>query len=304
MHVSVRKGVLKLKKIGWIGLGNMGMPMCQNLITAGYPAVVNDMIKEKVQSVLDMGAEWADTPREVAEKADYIFTMLPNGKILRSVTAGENGISAGITPDKIMIDMSTVSAAESAAVAGLIEEKGSRLLRCPVTGSTGPAAKGLLGLLISGDPEVYEEVEPLLNCLGKNKYWLGEKDEARVMKIALNTMVGNTAQLLAEAVSLAEKAGITVDKCMDVIGGSAVGSLVVQSKINLIKNNAYEPAFNVRMMQKDFDLAMDTAKQYEASLPVTALVRQFYEEATACGKAGEDYAVLVQRQEKNVGIDR
>lgn len=304
MHVSVRKGVLKLKKIGWIGLGNMGMPMCQNLIKAGYPAVVNDMIKEKVQSVLDMGAEWADTPREVAEKADYIFTMLPNGKILRSVTDGENGISAGITPGKIMIDMSTISAAESVAVAELIEEKGSRLLRCPVTGSTGPAAKGLLGLLISGDPEIYDEVEPLLNCLGKNKYWLGEKEEARVMKIALNTMVGNTAQLLAEAVSLAEKAGIAVDKCMDVIGGSAVGSFVVQSKVDLIKNNAYEPAFSVRMMQKDFDLAMDTAKQYEASLPVTALVRQFYEEATACGKAGEDYAVLVQRQEKNVGIDR
>lgn len=293
-----------MKTIGWIGLGNMGKPMCKNLINAGYPAVINDVSKDLVADVLDLGAQWADSPAEVAKKADYIFTMLPNGAILRSVALGDTGVIMGIEAGKIMVDMSTVSAADSTIVAEAIEGKGCGFLRCPVTGSTGPAAKGLLGLLISGDPKVYEEVEPLLDKLGKNKYWMGEKEESRVMKIALNTMVGNTTQLLAEAVSLAEKAGIPVEKCMDVISGSAVGNLVVQSKVDLINTGTYTPAFSVKMMQKDFDLAMDTAKQYEASLPVTAMVRQFYNEAAACGKANEDYAVLVQRQEKNVGIDR
>lgn len=293
-----------MKTVGWIGLGNMGRPMCKNLIKAGYSAVVNDTSKEAAAEILEMGAEWAASPSEVAQKADYIFTMLPNGKILKAVAMGKDGIAEGISSGKIVVDMSTISAAESAEVASAIEEKGCGFLRCPVTGSTVPAAQGTLGLLISGDHKVYEEVEPLLDKLGNKKYWMGEKDEARVMKIALNTMVGNTAQLLAEAVSLAEKAGISVEKCMDVISGSAVGNLVVQSKVNLINTGTYTPAFSVRMMQKDFDLAMDTAKQYEASLPVTSLVRQFYEEASACGKAGEDYAVLVQRQEKNVGIDR
>ena len=146
-----------MKTIGWIGLGNMGKPMCKNLINAGYPAVINDVSKDLVADVLDFGAQWADSPAEVAKKADYIFTMLPNGAILRSVALGDTGVIMGIEAGKIMVDMSTVSAADSTIVAEAIEGKGCGFLRCPVTGSTGPAAKGLLGLLISGDPKVYEE---------------------------------------------------------------------------------------------------------------------------------------------------
>lgn len=293
-----------MKVIGWIGLGNMGMPMCKNLIKAGYPAVVNDTSREKVQEALALGAQWAESPKEAAQKADYIFTMLPNGKILLDVVSGENGIAQGMNNHKVLIDMSTVSAADSALVSEQIEAAGGRFLRCPVTGSTGPAAKGMLGLLISGDKELMKEAEPMLDKLGRNKYWIGEKEEARVMKIALNTMVGNTAQLLAEAVSLGEKAGIPVETCMEVLAGSAIGNLIVQSKVELINSGKYDPAFSVKMMLKDFDLALDTAKQYQASLPVTAVVRQFYEEMEAVGRGGEDYAVLVERLEQHVGIKR
>lgn len=291
-------------KIGWIGLGNMGMPMCKNLIKGGCQAIVRDTKKEKAKEALDLGAVWAESPKEVAQNADFIFTMLPNGKILRDIVMGNDGLIEGMEPGKILVDMSTVSALDSAVVNDKMEEYGCKLLRCPVTGSTGPAAKGLLGLLISGDKEVFEKAEPLLNLLGKNKYWMGNAEESRVMKIALNTMVGNIAQLLAEAVSLAEKAGISVEKCMEVIAGSAVGNLIIDSKVDLINAGKYDPAFTVKMMLKDFDLALDTAKQYEASLPVTSLVRQFYEEAAAVGREMEDYAVLVKRQEENIGIDR
>ena len=291
-----------MKTIGWIGLGNMGRPMCRNLVDAGYPAVINDVSKDRVQELLDLGAEFVQTPREVAERADYIFTMLPNGSIVRAVAAGENGLTEGLLAGKIVIDMSTISAADSAAVNEALN--GCRFLRCPVTGSTGPAAQGKLGLLVSGDREAFAQAEPLLDKLGNKKYWIGEGEEARVMKIALNTMVGNTAQLLAEAVALAEKAGISVEKCMEVIAGSAVGNLIVQSKVDLINTGIYDPSFNVRMMMKDFDLALDSAKQYHTSLPVTSMVRQFYEEAAACGSEKEDYAVLVRRLEKNIGIER
>lgn len=293
-----------MSKIGWIGLGNMGNPMCKNIIKAGHNVTVWNRTKSKAREVLEMGAEWADSPKVIAEKAEYIFIMVSNGAILQKIVLGDEGICNGITEGKIVIDMSTVSPSESEIVNEAIELKKCRFLRSPVTGSVVPAANGTLGLLISGNKDVFKEVEPILDVMGKNKYWLGEKEEARVMKIALNTMVGNTTQLLAEAVTLAEKAGIPVDVCMDVIAGSAVGNLIVQSKVDVINTSKYDPAFSVKMMLKDFDLALDTARLYESSLPITALTRQFYEESVACGRGNEDYAVLVKRQEENVGINR
>ena len=294
----------KIGKIGWIGLGNMGNPMCKNLVKAGYDVVVWNRTKEKAADVLSMGAEWANSPKEVAARADCIFTMVSNGAILQKIAFREDGICEGLSEEKIVIDMSTVAPVESEIVNVEIEKRHGRFLRCPVTGSVVPAAKGRPGLLISGDRDIFQKVEPILNLLGKNKYWLGEKEESRVMKIALNTIVGNTSQLLAEAVVLAEKAGIPIETCMEVIAGSAVGNLIVQSKVEPINKGNYEPAFSVKMMLKDFDLALETAKQYESSLPVTALIRQFYEESLACGRGEEDYAVLVKRMEENVGIHR
>ncbi|MCQ4638282.1 NAD(P)-dependent oxidoreductase [Anaerovorax odorimutans] len=293
-----------MSNIGWIGLGNMGNPMCKNLVKAGHEVTVWNRTKSKAKDVLAMGAAWETSPKAVAQKADYIFIMVSNGAILKKVVLGENGICDGLTEGKIVIDMSTVSPEESLPVNEAVKMKKCRFLRSPVTGSVVPAEKGLLGLLLSGDRTAFEEVEPVLDVLGKNKYWIGAKEEARVMKIALNTMVGNTTQLLAEAVTLAEKAGINVETCMEVISGSAVGNLIVQSKIDAINEGKYEPAFSVKMMLKDFDLALDAAKQYETSLPVTALTRQFYEETVASGRGDEDYAVLVKRLEENVGINR
>lgn len=291
-------------KIGWIGLGNMGNPMCKNLIKAGHDVTVWNRTKSKASDALDMGAKWADTPQAVAEASDYIFTMVSNGRILKDIIFREHGIIKGMKSGKVMTDMSTVSPDESIEVSSAVEAAGGKFLCCPVTGSVIPAAKGTLGLLVSGDKALFEEVKPMLESLGRNMYWMGEKAEARAMKIALNTMVGNTTQLLAEAVTLAEKAGIPVEKCMEVIAGSAVGNLIVDSKVDVINTGRYDAAFSVDMMLKDFDLALDAAKAYKSSLPVTALTRQFYEESSAKGRGSEDYAVLVKRMEENVGIER
>lgn len=293
-----------MHKIGWIGLGNMGNPMCKNLIKAGHDVTVWNRTKSKASDALNMGAKWADTPQAVAEASDYIFTMVSNGRILKDIIFREHGIIKGMKSGKVMTDMSTVSPDESIEVSSAVEAAGGKFLCCPVTGSVIPAAKGTLGLLASGDKALFEEVKPMLESLGRNMYWMGEKAEARAMKIALNTMVGNTTQLLAEAVTLAEKAGISVEKCMEVIAGSAVGNLIVDSKVDVINTGKYDAAFSVDMMLKDFDLALDAAKAYKSSLPVTALTRQFYEESSAKGRGSEDYAVLVKRMEENVGIER
>lgn len=278
--------------------------MCRNLIKAGYDVTVWNRTESKADGVIKLGAKWAASPAEVTSNADYIFTMVSNGKILEKLVLGTGGIIENIAAGKVLIDMSTVSPDESLRVSETVEAAGGRFLSCPVTGSVVPAEKGTLGLLVSGEKSLFEEVKPVLAKLGKNMYWLGEKAEARVMKIALNTMVGNTTQILAEAVVLAEKAGISVEKATEVIAGSAVGNLIVDSKIGIINANKYDVAFSVDMMLKDFDLAMETGKRYKASLPVTALIRQFYEEASASGRGREDYAILVKRLEENVGINR
>lgn len=293
-----------MSKIGWIGLGNMGIPMSRNLLKAGHEVILWNRTKSKADTLLKEGAKWADTPRELAKQADCVFTMIADGPTLHAVIYGDDGVLAGLKKGCVVTDMSTVAPAESLPINADIEAKGGVFLRCPVTGSTIPAEKGTLGILASGDKAAFEKMVPILDAMGKNKYWLGPGEEARVMKIALNTMVGNTTQLLAEAVVLAEKGGIPVEKCMEVIAGSAVGNLVVQSKINPINSNNYIPAFSVKMIMKDLDLAFATAAHYKAALPATAVIRQFYAQAAATGRGDKDYSVLVQLLEESCGVKR
>lgn len=293
-----------MAKIGWIGLGNMGIPMSKNLLKAGHEVYIWNRTKSKADELLKEGMQWANSPKEIAEKAEYIFTMVSDGPTLQAVTIGKDGVVEGLSAGKVVIDMSTVAPAESMPVNDAIEAKGCKFLRCPVTGSTIPAATGNLGILASGDKATYEKLVPILDPMGKTKFYLGGAEEARVMKIALNTMVGNTTQMLAEAMVLAQKGGIPVDAAMDVIEGGALGNLIIKSKVNLVKTGQYNPAFSVKMIMKDFDLAFDAAKQLGAALPMTAMNRQFYAEAAATGRGDKDYAVLVQLLEENCGIKR
>lgn len=293
-----------MAKIGWIGLGNMGVPMSQNLIKAGHEVTVWNRTKAKADDVLAAGAKWADTPKEIAEKCDFIFTMVSDGPTLQSVTLSENGVVAGLSPQKIVIDMSTVSPAESAKVNDAIEAKDCKFLRAPVTGSTVLAVNATLGILASGDKAAYDKTLPLFEAMGKNQFYLGGDEEARVMKLSLNTMIGTSMQMMAEAVVLAEKAGLDVAQVCEVIAGSAVGSPLVGYKTAVITKGEYAPAFSVKLMMKDFDLAFDAAKQYGVAMPVTAVTRQALASAAATGRAEKDFSVLTQVLEGQCGVTR
>lgn len=181
-----------MAKIGWIGLGNMGNPMSQNLVNAGYDVVVWNRTKAKADEVLAAGAAWADSPKEVAEQADIIFTMVSDGPTLHAVALGDNGYVAGLSAGKIAVDMSTVSVEESVKVNEAVEAKGCKLMRAPVTGSTVLAKAATLGILASGDKDTYKKVLPLFEKLGANQFYLGGADEARVLKLAINTMIATT----------------------------------------------------------------------------------------------------------------
>ncbi|NLY70094.1 MAG: NAD(P)-dependent oxidoreductase [Clostridiales bacterium] len=283
-----------MAKVGWIGLGNMGNPMSRNLLKAGHEVTVWNRTKAKAQQVLDAGAKWADSPKEVAEQSDIIFTMVADGPVLQAVTLGDNGVVAGLSAGKIVIDMSTVAPAESLKVNDAIEAKGCKFLRAPVTGSTVLAENATLGILASGDKEAYDKVLPLFEKMGKNQFYLGGGEEARTLKLSLNMMIGVSMQMMAEAVVLSEKAGLDTKQVCEVIAGSAVGSPLVNYKKDVIVEGKYPAAFSVNMMKKDFDLAFEAGKQYGAAMPVTALTRQFLEMCTATGRGEKDFSVLVE----------
>ena len=293
-----------MANVGWIGLGNMGLPMSTNLLKAGNDVVVWNRTKAKAQPILDEGAKWADSPKEVAESCDIIFTMVSDGPTLQAVTLDNNGVVAGLSSGKIVVDMSTVSPAESAKVNAGIEDKDSKFLRAPVTGSTVLAQNGTLGILASGDKATYEKVLPLFEAMGGNQFYLGTGEEARTMKLSLNMMIGVSMQMMAEAVVLAEKAGLDVEQVCDVMAGSAVGSPLVGYKKVPIGTGDYTAAFSVKLMMKDFDLAFDAAKQYGVSMPVTAVTRQALSAADATGRGDKDFSVLTQVLEDQCGYKR
>ena len=293
-----------MAKIGWIGLGNMGAPMSTNLVKAGNEVIVWNRTKSKAQPVLDAGAAWADSPKEIGEKCDIVFTMVADGPTLLKVALGDDGALAGMSDGKILVDMSTVSAEESATVAEAAKAKGVELVRAPVTGSTALAANAGLGILASGDKATYEKVLPYFEKMGKNQFYLGSGEQARIMKLCLNLMIASTMQMEAEAVVLAEKAGIETRQACDIIAGSAAGSPLTGYKAALIAGGEYAPAFSVKLMMKDLDLALAAGKQYGVPLPSTALTRQSLQSAAATGRAEKDFSVLTQCLEEQSGYKR
>lgn len=293
-----------MAKIGWIGLGNMGAPMSTNLVKAGNEVIVWNRTKSKAQPVLDAGAAWADSPKEIGEKCDIVFTMVADGPTLLKVALGDDGALAGMSDGKILVDMSTVSAEESATVAEAAKAKGVELVRAPVTGSTALAANASLGILASGDKATYEKVLPYFEKMGKNQFYLGSGEQARIMKLCLNMMIATTMQMEAEAVVLAEKAGIETKQACDIIAGSAAGSPLTGYKAALIAGGEYAPAFSVKLMMKDLDLALAAGKQYGVPLPSTALTRQSLQSAAATGRGEKDFSVLTQCLEEQSGYKR
>ena len=293
-----------MAKIGWIGLGNMGVPMSTNLLKAGNEVTVWNRTKAKADAVIAEGAVWADSPKAVAEASDFVFTMVSDGAALHAAVIGDEAIEAGLAEGKIVIDMSTVSVAESATANEAIEAKGCKFLRAPVTGSTALAATGTLGILASGDKDSYDKTLPLFETMGGNQFYLGGSEEARVMKLSLNLMIATTMQMEAEAVVMAEKAGLDVQQVCDIIAGSAVGSPLTGYKAKVIGAGNYAPAFPVKLMIKDLKLALEVADQYGVKLESTELTKNRLELADSRGYGDMDFSVLTKLLEEDSDYTR
>jgi 3-hydroxyisobutyrate dehydrogenase-like beta-hydroxyacid dehydrogenase len=293
-----------MAKIAWIGLGNMGNPMSQNLVKGGHELTVWNRTRAKADEVIALGAKWADSPKAAAAGAEFVFTMVADGPTLHAVALGADGLVAGLGAGAIVIDMSTVSVEESAKVNDAIEAAGGKFLRSPVTGSTILAQAGTLGILSSGDKAAYDKTLPLLEIMGGNQFYLGDGEGARVMKLSLNLMIATTMQMEAEAVVLAEKAGLDVVQVCEIIAGSAVGSPLTGYKKHLIGAGNYDPAFSVDLMIKDLKLAEAVGTQYGVPLESTLVTKARLEKASQKGYGNKDFSILTKLLEEDANYTR
>jgi len=290
------------QKIGWIGLGKMGVPMSKNLVKKGYPVTVYNRTKEKTKELAAEGAKVADSPKSLAANVDVIISMISDDPVLEAVSIGKDGAFEGAKSGTIYIDMSTVSPVSSAKVAEVATKKGIKYLRAPVSGSTVLAAGGTLTIFASGPKDAYDKCVDIFGCMGQKVFHVGNGDEARYLKLLLNMMVGITSLMAGEALTFGEKGGMDWGQMIDIFAASVVASPLIGYKAQLLKSRNYAPAFTIEQMAKDFDIALETGRAANVPMPVTALARQFFGAMKAKGKGGLDFFGLVTLLEDLAGI--
>ena len=289
-------------RIGWIGLGKMGMPMSQNLVKAGYGLIGYDVDKACTKRMKEFGAAYADSAQGAAEQCDVIFSMIPDDRALEDVYLGSRGVLQGARQGTVLIDMSTVSPEVSSCVGEQVDKFGLAYLRAPVSGSTDAAKAASLTILVSGPREAYERCKPLFECMGQKIFHVGGKDEARYLKLLINMMVGITSAMTAEALAFGKKGGLEWEQMIDMINSSVVASPLIGFKVQLLKDRQYPPMFTVSQMSKDFDLALSAGRTLDVPMPLTALVRQLYGMMKAQGKGELDYFGLAALLEEMAGL--
>ena len=280
-------------RIGWIGVGKMGSPMVRAVLAAGYPVTVNEPLLENRASALAAGAGLADTVEGVVAESDVVITTVADDAVLHEIVFGPGGLAQHLRPSQVLIDLSTVSPRLSADIAEVLDDRTVGYLRAPVSGSTATAQSGQLTVIVSGPRLAWRRMEPVLACFSAKQFWVGEGDEARYLKLAINVLVGGTSALLGEALAIGQRSGLPLETLMDVICESAVGSPLLKYKRDAILVGDFDPSFSVSQMVKDLELIGEVADAAGLALEVTDNVRRRFEAARRSGLADHDYFVLV-----------
>lgn len=290
--------------IGWIGVGKMGNPMATRLIEAGHKLTICDPVAENRASLIARGATVAATPGELATQCGLIFCTIPNDPALEEIVYGNGGVDGVLSQlgaGSALVEMSTVSPGLSRRLAEDLSRHDIGYLRCPISGSTALARTGALTALASGDAASWEKVAPLLDVLAARKFYLGAGEEARYMKLVLNTLVGATSSILGEALALGAMGGLSDGQMMDVIAESAVASPLVKYKKDMIAQGDFSPAFSVLQMIKDFTLITDAGREQHVPMFASQLILQQYTSAANVGYADKDFFALVDWMRTSLG---
>ena len=293
-----------MTKLGFIGLGVMGGRVVKRLLAAGHSVVGYNRTRSKAQWLLDSGMTWGESPHTVAESADVIFSMVTNTSALQSIAEGPDGLLAGLGPEKIYVDMSTVSPAYSRELAKQVSARRAAMLDAPVSGSVITLEEGKLTIMVGGDPAVFEKVKPILLDIGPRATHVGANGLAVSMKIATNLSLAVQMLAFSEGVLIAEKSGIKREVAVEVLTNSVIASPMVKYRGPFVLQMPEEAWFNVNMMQKDMNLALELGRQLNVPLPTTAVTNELLTAARGLGLEGRDFAILFEVLAKLSGVEK
>jgi 3-hydroxyisobutyrate dehydrogenase-like beta-hydroxyacid dehydrogenase len=293
----------KNKVVGMIGLGIMGSSFVSNLLSKGYDVHVYNRTKEKAQPVMDKGAKFHSTPRELAAISDILMTSLTDQDAVESVAFGDDGFLAGMKKGKLWIDLSTIDPAASLRHADAARKAGIERLDTPVVGSKEAALTGSVIVLVGGNEDVFRKAEGFLNEIGKTVIYLGAEGNGHKMKLAVNLYLGLVAVSFSESLTLARKLGLEGRAFVDTINQTPHKNYFTEGKGPKIVASDFEPAFTLDNIFKDLKLVNEQVMRTGANLPLTDLAIKEYAAAVLEGKGSEDFSVIALEIQRKNGLD-
>jgi 2-hydroxy-3-oxopropionate reductase len=282
------------ERVGFVGLGIMGLPMARNLMAAGYDLVLFNRTREKAQGLAGEGsAQVADSPREVAESSDVVITMLPDSPQVEEVVTGEGGVLEGLKEGALLIDMSTISPVATERISTAVEERGASMLDAPVSGGDVGAQGGTLSIMVGGSEGDFERARPLFEVMGKAATHVGPVGAGQVVKACNQIVVALNIEAVSEALVLGSKAGVAPEKIVEALSGGLAGSAVLEAKKQKFFDHDFDPGFRVELHHKDLGIALATGREYGVALPVTAVVDQVLQALRAGGRGDRDHSAIL-----------
>jgi 3-hydroxyisobutyrate dehydrogenase len=285
-----------MAKIAFLGLGVMGYPMAGHLKAAGHEVTVYNRTEAKAKKWADEhGGQSAATPKAAADGADFVMACVGNDDDLRSVCIGEDGAFAGMKPGAIFVDHTTVSAKVTRELYEAAKAAGLNFVDAPISGGQAGAENGVLSIMCGGDADAYDAAEPAMQAYARICRRIGETGAGQMTKMCNQIAIAGLVQGLSEALHFAEKAGLDGRAVVEVISQGAAGSWQMQNRYETMLDDHFDHGFAVDWMRKDLGICLDTANETGASLPVTALVDQFYKEVQKLGGGRWDTSSLIKR---------
>ncbi len=292
-----------LEKVGFIGLGIMGMPMARNLLKAGFEVVAYNRTKSKAEQLTKEGAKKANSPRELAMECPVVITIVSDTPDVEEVVLGKDGVIEGIKPGSVVIDMSTISPQATQRIAARLRQKEVHMLDAPVSGGEQGAIKGTLSIMVGGDAEVFERCKPIFEAMGGNIAHVGSNGMGQTVKLVNQILVAGNLNAVVEGLVFSQKAGVDLNKAINAIKGGAAGSWQLENLGPRIIKRDFSPGFMVDLMQKDLRLITETAAAMKTPLPVTSLIHQMYYSLQSSGEGKSGTQALVKALESLAGVE-
>jgi 2-hydroxy-3-oxopropionate reductase len=288
-------------KIGFIGLGIMGLPMAKNLLKADYPLIAYDLNEKPLNELLQLGAQKATSNREVASNCDIIITMLPNSPDVQKAVFSQGGIAEGLSSGQILIDMSSIAPLVSQEIAQKLSSKGVEMLDAPVSGGQEKAISGTLAIMVGGKEDTFNTCKPILDVLG-NPVLVGDIGAGGTTKLVNQAIVAVNIAVVAEALLLGKKAKVDPKRIFDAIKGGLAGSQCLTDKAPRMFKANYDPGFRMKLHVKDLTNVLATSQALHNAMPLTAQVMEMMQTLMAEGHSEVDHGGLALFYEKMNGV--